>query len=108
MATGNENNSHKPADHKEISRKLQSEVDFILTNVDEKTLFAEFRQEEIFDIYNGDRTEVIRHTLDERISFGPKRRETAIVKIDRTTAQAARKIGALGRIMNYLFKPLHY
>lgn len=52
---------------KNNTSKLQEEIDHILANVDEKTLFAEFRQEEIFDIQKGDRQAIIHHTLDERI-----------------------------------------
>ncbi len=53
----------------EIARKLQHEVDSIINKVDEKALFAEFRDEEIMDIREGaDRKEIMSTlSLEERI-----------------------------------------
>ena len=96
---------------KEISQKLQREVDLILESVDEKTLFAEFREDEVFTIQKGDQEQVIHHTLDDRILLNrhyPYMKETAFNRFDRTTTQTAQKIGRAARLFNYLFKPLHY
>lgn len=92
-----------------ISEKLQREVDLILESVDEKTLFAEFREDEVFTIQKGDEEQVIHHTLDDRILMNrqyPK--ETTFMRIDRTTTQTAQKLGRWARMVNYLFKPLQY
>lgn len=94
---------------KEISKKLQREVDLILQSVDEHTLFAEFREDEVFTIQKANEEQVVHHTLDDRILMNrhyPK--ETTFMRIDRTTTQAAQKIGRMSRIVNYLFKPLEY
>jgi L-ascorbate metabolism protein UlaG (beta-lactamase superfamily) len=106
-----EKTSHSGHAHKnihEISKKLQSEVDVILANVDEKMLYAEFRENEIFDIQNGDKQEVVRHTLEERIMIRPHQRSVTMERIERTTNGAAAKIGRARRLFHYLFKPLEY
>jgi hypothetical protein len=106
-----ETSHHKPKHNHmhEIARKLQAEVDVILSNVDEKMLFAEFKQEEIFDIQNGDKQQVVRHTLDERITM---RRSSAghstSSVLERRAAEARNKVTKLRRLSNYLFKPLDY
>jgi hypothetical protein len=105
---------HKPepttkhVDHKELSKRLQSEVELILTNVDDKMLFAEFREDEMFTIQNGDRDEVVYQTLDERILVRNPKRESAIERIDRRTTKTAKKVTRVGRLFRYLFKPLQY
>ncbi|MCC2630286.1 MAG: hypothetical protein K0S38_95 [Candidatus Paceibacter sp.] len=93
-----------------LSKKLQSEIDHILSHVDERTLFAEFRENEIFDIQNGDKKEVVRYTLDERIIMNRQSPRTASMaaRLERTTTNAAEKITGMRRMVNYLFKPLQY
>ncbi len=100
----------KYINHKELAKKLQSEIDGILTNVaDDKKLYAEFREHEIFDIQNGDAHEIVRHTLDERIMLGrTSSRAAAMDRIERTSTSAVNKITAAGRLFHYLFKPLEY
>lgn len=108
-----EHSHHKrQAPHiKEISIKLQKEVDEILQSVDEKTLFAEFREDEVFTIQKGDQEQVVHHTLDDRILMNrhyTHYRESAFTRFDRTTTETAKKIGRFARLANYLFKPLEY
>jgi hypothetical protein len=105
------NHSHKKPVHtdlRELSQRLQSEIDGILTNIDERTLFAEFRDTEIFDIQNGDKKEVVRYTLDERILMNRTPRKTTFERIEQTTNNAAQKISSMRRMVNYLFKPIEY
>jgi hypothetical protein len=106
----NHEHKSKHKDHKELAQKLQSEVDVILAKISDKMLFAEFREDEVFTIQNGEKQEeVVRNTLDERILIRrTPQRESAFVMIDRQTTQAAEKISAFGRLFQYLFKPLHY
>jgi hypothetical protein len=102
-----EKSKHK--DMHDLSKKLQSEIDVLLQNVDEKILYAEFRENEIFDIQNGDKHETIQHTLDERIMLNRKNtRGVTIDRIERTTTTAAEKITGARRFFQYLFKPLPY
>ena len=93
----------------ELAKKLQSEIDHLLTNVDEKMLFSEFRENEIFDIHNGDKQEVVRYTLDDRIMRNRKNTRTATFdRLERTTTMAVEKITGIQRLVHYLFKPLQY
>lgn len=97
---------HPRPELKSISKRLQGEVDVILEHIDEKSLFAEFRQEEIFDIQNGDKKEFIRHTLDERISssaFIPRP-----TKLEMARRVSTKGMGKISRLIYYLFKPLEY
>jgi hypothetical protein len=100
-------NKHK--NPHELAKKLQSEVEVILSNVDEKMLYAEFRENEIFDLRNGDKEEVVRHTLDERIMLSRKSPSARTYeRIERTTTSAAQKISGARKLFYYLFKPLQY
>jgi hypothetical protein len=104
-----EKNTQKHIDHKELAQRLQTEVDVILSKVNDHTLFAEFREDEVFTIQNGDKQEAVVHnTLDERIMYRRVPKETTIAMIDRHTANAAKKVTGLGRFVQYLFRPLHY
>jgi hypothetical protein len=102
------NHNSKHIDHKDLAKRLQNEVEQILTNVDNKMLYAEFREDEVFTIQKGESQEVIHNTLDERIFMQRQPRETTLHMIDRHTTKAARKVNAWARLMHYLFKPLHY
>jgi hypothetical protein len=57
----------------ELSAKLQKEVDAILMNVDERTLFAEFKQEEIYDLKEGKQDAVFLERFDERVTIAPRK-----------------------------------
>jgi hypothetical protein len=96
----------------ELAKKLQEEVNFIMSNVDEKTMFAEFRKEEVFDIQNGDKHETVTHTLDDRILLNRPIHPTKLERIETTTKfvakTASKKIGTFTRLIHYLFKPLQF
>ncbi len=98
----------KHVDNKELSKRLQSEVEVILTNINDKTLFAEFREDEVFTIQRGESQEVIHNTLDERIFMRRQPKESTIAMLDRHTTKAAERVTGLARLTQYLFKPLHY
>ena len=59
---------------KDISIKLQSEVDSILVSVDETTIHAEFKEIDLIDIENGVEQDVQKESLDARIQHNIKRR----------------------------------
>ena len=99
--------NHSPIHH--LSKRLQNEIDGILSDVDEKKLYAEFRENEIFDIQCGDKQQVVRHTLDERIMLACKSsRSVSLQRIESTTMSAAQKITGASKLFYNLFKPLQY
>lgn len=99
----------RPAD---IAIRLQQEVDQILENVDERALFAEFKEDEIVTIQAGERTESVQHILEERISLSLSDR-TAKPRFYKThrfdpRGRPEKKVARIVRLVKYLFKPLHY
>jgi hypothetical protein len=106
-----EHHKRQPAHIRHISERLQNEVDSILSKVDEKTLFAEFREDEVFTIQKGDSQEnIVRTVLDERIfmartnpKYSPRHRFDHGVK-----HVHKKKVGPISRFFNYLFKPIEY
>jgi hypothetical protein len=101
MASGTYKHPH------EIAARLQREVDLILLNVNDKVLYAEFRDDEIIDIQDGITHQRMRETIDERIQFNMKRRpqhEPLMQKSVRHT-QTAHK--GLMKFIYWLFKPFH-
>jgi hypothetical protein len=91
----------------DLAKRLQFEVDLILANVDEKSLFAEFREEEIIDLREGDQREIPRNTLDERIINNISRRHQAVSR-SITPKVVKKNIKSFTGIFYYLFKPLQY
>lgn len=101
---GNYNPMHKPShsksiDIKDLSRRLQEEVDSILGNVDESALFAEFDRDEIVDLQTENGQEVVHHIVDERMIISPRKHRIS-------TNAAPKKIHKKAKtVFRYLFTP---
>lgn len=88
---------------KDLSKKLQEEVDLILTNVDEKTLFAEFREDQMIDLKGDGTQEVVRTSLDERIFLDLSHRH----KRSHKPLTVKNNVKSLpGSLYNIFFKPI--
>ncbi len=97
--TTHHHSKHK--DHKELSLKLQFEVDSILTNVNEKGLFSEFRDREIIDIHDISDKPIISELIDQRIHHIDSRRHQPS-RVLKQTEHVSKKVNTM---VNYLFKP---
>ena len=95
---------------KELAVKLQKEVDLILTNVDEKKLYAEFRDEEMIDLKSGGEENIVRSTLDERIqqriTLRPKASDFSITA--KSSAHVVKNVKKASSLVTLLFKKFEY
>jgi hypothetical protein len=91
----------------EIAARLQREVDFILHNVDDKTMYAEFREEEIIDIQDGITQQVMKESLDERILFNMNRRGQHPPLVHTGVRKSKTLYDKVMNMFQLLFKPFH-
>ncbi len=93
--------SHTKKSHiHELSYRLQKEVELILGSVDDATLYAEFRDDELTEITGGIHYNLARESLDKRIHHNIKHRA------HRQAKTPANIVERIQKFLNLLFKPI--
>lgn len=99
---------------KELSHRLQHEVDTILKFTNDKAIHAEFRETEIVEIENGVHHDIVRESIDARIdvNMGRNNKQTPVAENKTHThpihVHPAHKIEKkTKRVLDIFFKPFH-
>jgi hypothetical protein len=86
--------------HSHLALRLQQEVDAILASTDDNALIAEFYEDDVFDLQDGNNHQILHHIFNERVVLTPRHRAPIFQKQEKVRNKVK-------SIVRFLFTPLY-